>query len=253
MNEPGTLMWIGERYSREFADAFAFCEASVAQLAVRSTLQDVVKRPAVAVNRIIVTQPTRSPLETFALQSAVRRYAGAELMKLQGSLCEGMRTPSEPEVDRTHYWHQWSQVLPTWLTCCGVQQTSEETSRSVAVVAENLNQGEALLDVAAAAGVTALWCPGGKAHLVRNVDTVWWDDSVAKPANRQVWSNRIAQFQSSGGTNHVWITSAPRTQHIDEASHGGIHSVISKPMRIDVLMSSLGKSRLNPASLARVA
>ncbi|MFK8114688.1 MAG: hypothetical protein AB8B91_20975 [Rubripirellula sp.] len=254
MNEPQTLLWIGERTSPEFAKAYAYCESNAAQVAFRSNLKDAVLRPAMGVSNVLVTQSTRRSLDAFALMTVAEKYRDAATLKLQGSFCEGMRTSLEPAFDAVHYWHQWNQVLPPWL---GGKEDEPESGaplvRSVAVVAQNFDSGDALLDLADTTGVTTLWCPGGNAGQVRNVDVVWWDDSVATPVSSRGWEQRISKFNAGQNAQHVWIASAPRVDQQLQATRGGIVSVISKPLRIECLLSSLGGQSAAATSLVKAA
>jgi hypothetical protein len=240
MNEPGTLMWIGDRYSPEFAEPYACCESNAAQLAIRTSLVDAVDRPAAAVSRIIITQSTRAPLDEVTLRRLANSYPRALILTLQGSLCEGMRTSATSQIGSTISWHRWNQILPSWLeSCVNIWQSRE--CRSVAVVAQNLDCGEALLALAESAGVTALWCPVGSAHRFRNIDTVWWDDSVAKPVCSNTWKLRLAAF---GSARHSWIVNAPRHSQQQQARQGGVEFIFSKPHRIDCLLDSIAAPRL---------
>ena len=53
LESPGTLIWIGERETIEFTEAFRFCEQVVPQMALRRNLAEAVSRPAQMVDRIV--------------------------------------------------------------------------------------------------------------------------------------------------------------------------------------------------------
>lgn len=246
----GTLMWIGESTSPEFNQAYQHCLTHVAQLALRLNFDDALCRPAAGVRCILVAQTTRHQLHRRCLEMLREAYPQASFLNLQGTLCEGMHRLPEPAFGpNRHYWHRWNQVLPEWLGSCGVanhdsQPLSQIGVRSVAVLTSTFAAGEALMDLAESAGATAVWCRQPETHRVRNVDTVWWDDSVAGPASRQVWRERIAAFGSaSEPRQHAWIVNAPRLEEQREAIRGGIDVVVSKPHRINCLADMLASPR----------
>jgi hypothetical protein len=242
----GTLMWIGDSTSPEFSDAYQHCLAQVAQLAMRRNFDDALCRPATAVRCILVTQSTRQQLDRRCLEKLRETYPDASFLNLQGTLCEGMRGLTEPVFGpNRHYWHRWNQILPEWLGSCGVasdcsQQLSQLGCRSVAVLTSTFVAGESLMDLAESAGATAVWCRRPDTHRVRNVDAVWWDDSVAGPTSSLGWRERIAAFASEGRSpQHAWIVNAPRLDEKREATRGGIDVVVSKPHRINCLVEML--------------
>lgn len=242
----GTLMWIGESTSPEFNEAYQHCLTKVAQLALRFNFDDALCRPAAGVGCILIAQSTRHQLNRRCLEMLREAYPQASFLNLQGTLCEGMRQLPEPTFGpNQHYWHRWNQVLPEWLGSCGVasdnsQPLSRVGVRSVAVLTSTFAAGESLMDLAESAGATAVWCRRPDTHRVRNVDTVWWDDSVAGPTSSHGWRERIAAF---GGENeprqHAWIVNAPRLEEQREATRGGIDVVVSKPHHINCLVAML--------------
>lgn len=242
----GTLMWIGESSSPEFEDAYQHCLASTSQLALRRNFDDALCRPAAAVTRILVAQSTRHPLDRRCLELLRDAYPEASFLNLQGTLCEGMRPMQESLFGPNHhYWHRWNQVLPQWLergdrAMDHAQAPSDLGCQSVAVLTSSFSAGEALMDLAESAGATAVWCRSPDKHRVRNIDAVWWDDSVASPTSQEGWSERIAAFGFSSQTaRHAWIVNAPRLNEHREAIRGGVELVVSKPHRIDCLVAML--------------
>jgi len=240
--ELGTLLWIGDSASSDFHDAFQFCVSSVAQLALRRDLGEALQRPAANVDRILVAQSTRQPIDQRSIERLVTLYPEASFLNLLGTLCEGMRTPAGSVFDSNrHFWHRWNQVLPQWLGVRGKLPIQANRDRcSVAVVTSTYASGESLMDLAESAGATAVWCRGADTHRVRNVDVVWWDDSVAGPTSSHGWRQRIATFESAGRRpKHAWIVHAPRFDQRREAINGGVDVVVSKPHLIDCLLDML--------------
>ncbi len=255
----GTLMWIGESTSPEFSDAYQHCLAQVAQLALRRNFDDALCRPAAAVRCILVAQSTRQQLDRRCLEMLRETYPQASFLNLQGTLCEGMRGLTDPTFGpNRHYWHRWNQILPEWLGSCGVasecsQQLSQLGCRSVAVLTSTFAAGESLMDLAESAGATAVWCRSPDKRRVRNVDAVWWDDSVVGPTSSLGWRERIAAFGSQGRTpQHAWIVNAPRLEEQLQATRGGIDLVVSKPHRINCLVAMLAR-RTSEADSGSVA
>jgi hypothetical protein len=238
----GTLMWIGDPALPEFQDAFHYCVANVAQLAIRKNFDDAQRQPAANVYRILVVQLTQQAVDGEGFGQLTDLYPDALSMSLVGTLCEGMGAPSGSSHRlKRHAWHRWNQLLPSWLGVTGEATESVKPARSsVAVVTATYAAAEALMDLAESAGATAIWCRGADTHRVRNVDVVWWDDSVAKPTSSRQWRERIAAFASAGrNLQHAWIVQTPRLDERREAINGGIDVVVSKPHLIDCLLETL--------------
>jgi hypothetical protein len=184
----------------------------------------------------------------MSLDSLARLYPEASILNLMGTLCEGMPVTEDGTrgVDRL-YWHRWNQVLPQWLSPCGVRpEQSHGCSTSVAVLASTFACGEPLLDLAESSGATAVWCRSPESLRIRNVDAVWWDDSLAPPTSYQGWRNRISAFSAGGPrTQHAWIANSPRHDQQRHATRGGVDVVISKPHRIEGLLSMLAHTDVN--------
>lgn len=240
--ELGTLLWIGDPTIPEFRDSFEYCVSRVAQFALRTDLDEALRRPAAGVRCILLSRATRRPIEQCLLDRLSELYPRASILNLMGTLCEGMCISEDhtPGANRL-YWHRWNQVLPQWLAPCGVAQAQPtKRSSSVAVLAATFAGGEPLLDLAESAGATAVWCQGPDTLRVRNVDAVWWDDSLASPTSSRRWCERIAAFGASGRrSQHAWIANSPRYDQQRQATQGGIDIVISKPHRIEGLLHML--------------
>lgn len=249
----GTLLWIGDSTSPDFHDAFEFCVSSVAQLAMRRDLNEAIHRPAASVRHILIAQTTRQPGDQRSLNRLATLYPTASFLHLLGTLCEGMRTPAGSVLEANrHYWHRWNQVLPQWLEVRSASPESAKQKRCVAVVTSSYAAGESLMDLAESAGATAVWCRGADTHRVRNVDVVWWDDSVAGPVSSSQWRERIATFANAGHRpKHAWIVHSPRFEQRREAINGGVDVVVSKPHLIDCLLDMLEKPDVTSATQSR--
>ncbi len=243
-----TLLWIGDRASPEFQAAYQFCEANVAQLAMRRDVDEAVSRPAHAVGRILLARGTRQPLPTAGMNRLLRCYRQASWLQLRGTLCEGDRTGQSDLFDGVDcYWHQWNQTLPRWLHPCGTSARIEtspmiigQRPASVAVIAASIAAADPLMELIVSRGATAIWCRGPDAFRVRSVGAVWWDDSVARPASRTVWQQRIASCAAeSTKCQHAWLVNSPRIECYRQARSGGVNMIVSKPFDIDCLAESL--------------
>ena len=248
---PGTLLWIGERSSEEFRDAFEHCQASASQVAVRQNLDDAFLRPAATVKAIVVTRLTTKQHCEGQLRRLADSYPDATFIQILGSLCAGER-PSSSKVfgERTIYAHQCNQYLPTWLSECGVKSIVESRApSSILIVAHQHSNAEPLMDLASSAGIPTLWCKRPSGNLVRNVSAVWWDDSAARPTTTRNWQHRINEIEASNRQiepslrcRHVWLACWPRHQQIRTAIDGGIDLVISKPHEISLLSETIMES-----------
>ncbi len=245
-SELGTLVWIGDQLRPEFREAFQYCVSNVAQLAIRHDLDESLARPAAGVRRIVMERSTRALADERKMDRLQQMYPQASILHLLGTLCEGMRVPWQQASDaKLIAWHRWNQVLPEWLAPCGaVQESPSDCGHSVAILASTVSAGAPLMDLAESAGVTAVWCRNPDTLRVRNVDTVWWDDSVAQPTTSRRWRDRMSVF---GGVNrrvkHAWIVSSPRYDQHSAAKKGGVDVVVSKPHRIECLLTMLASRR----------
>ena len=247
----GTVMWVGERDRTEFRDAYRFCEQHAAQLALRRDLADAVARPAAAVERIVVLCQNRQDLHRPLQLQLAECYPEASLVQLLGPLCAGA-APSrlEPFGTRRFYWHQANQVLPGWFRG-GLESRPEEPApavglaRSVAVIASNDATAEPLLDLAASAGATALWCRRADRFRIRNVDLFWWDDSAAPPASADVWRERLGSVATGApaAPRHAWLAGGPTAAQCRDALAAGVEAVITKPAQIHRLLETIQGAR----------
>lgn len=244
----GTLMWVSTGADAEFSEAYQYCLAHAPQIALRSSVSEGLVRPATAVRAIVVAQSERSDVSRHLIRDMREAYPEARILCLMGSCCEGMYAKVlDPVFSNTErlYCHQWSQVLPEWLRCCGAAVASEDTMcRSVAVVSATPAIGSALMDLAESAGAVTVWCRDVCRWQMRRVDAVWWDDSVATAVSAEDWSRRVNQFSNQGWSPvHAWIANAPRHGQVKAAAAGGVALTLSKPYRIDPLLSLLGCGR----------
>lgn len=247
-SRPATLMWISADAGAEFLEAYQYCIAHAPQVAIRSSVADGLHRPASEVQAIVITQSQRPELSGGLVSELRNAYPDAKIICLMGSCCEGMYAKVlDPVFSKSEriYCHHWRQVLPEWLQCCGAVVTSIDTiCRSVAVVSATPAIGAALMDLAESAGAMTIWCRDACRWQMRRVDTVWWDDSVAGAASAEQWSQRIKQFSTAGWSPvHAWIANAPRHSQVKAANEGGVALTLSKPHRIDPLLSLLGGCR----------
>jgi Tfp pilus assembly protein PilV len=242
----GTLIWIGDTTSAEFRGAVQYCLLNVSQLAFRRDIAEAESRSASDVRWILFAQSDRSHFER---QRLVDRYPGAKLFNLRGPLCQGMGHSSDAAGCD---WQRWEQELPAWF---GFKTSESPRCRTVAVVAATLSTAEPLLDLAQSCGATAVWCRNASAHRLRNMDAVWWDDSVATPASQQVWMSRMDSFaRADKPVQHAWIASSPTLLDAQQARSAGIGWLVSKPHRIDSLVRMLDQVEVTrPTLRARAA
>ncbi len=248
----GTLLWIGERHGDEFAASYDQCEQFASQIAWRPDIDAAIARPASDVRCVLLAQTNRLSIESNRLNRLAEIYPNAARLNLLGSMCEGMCRTAEPYFgSQRHYWHRSNQVLPSFLAHWRSGQSSESRQRSVCVVAADFSTAQSLLELAESVGVTTVWSRTAHSIAIRNIDSVWWDDSVARPAISRVWSQRTANFRSaSGRVTHAWIASAPRSGGIRQALAGGIDIVVSKPCLIYPLIWMVGGEVSNHSAVS---
>ena len=233
-----TLVWIGDPHAAEFQEAYDHCVAHAAQVALRPNLDEALRRPASHVGYIVQTNDSREPLDFDQQQQLASLYPQASMIRLLGTLCEGMRIEEEPIQGANRvYWHRWQQVLPGWLESESEPQAKVGT---VVVLAASYTLAEPLLELAESAGATAIWCRQVETLKLRNVDTVWWDDSVASPTSSRGWRQRLEAVRTrDAGSRHAWIANAPRLNQHRDAIRGGVDVILSKPHRIEALTATL--------------
>ncbi len=241
----GTLMWIGDTSGEEFRGVVQYCLVNISQLAFRRDLAEAIARPASDVRWILFAQSNRDNRDCQPLQS---RYPRAKSITIRGPLCQGRRqVAGHGIVGDSCDWHQWQQVLPAWL---GIEVAVPNRCRTVAVIAATLAAAEPLLDLAESSGATAVWCRHASGHEVRNVDAVWWDDSLATAVTADLWSARMRAFARPGKpVQHAWIANAPTIWDAQQARAAGIEWLVSKPHRIEALAAMLQQptAALQPA------
>jgi hypothetical protein len=241
----GTLLWIGDPSPPELQPAYQHCVQHAAQIALRDDALEAFSRPAADVQWIVVARGNRAPLSKTAFQSLALRYPNACSIDLLGPLCEGVRASSHSNSTRVA-WHRWDQIVPHWFMNPSREGApAPQVVSSVAVIAASFATAQTYLDLAASTGVAAVWCQSPDAMRVRNVDAVWWDDSVAQATDAQVWRERLRQFDSATKSIcHVWITHTAWLDQQRLAMQGGIDTVITKPYRIDALVGTLNANQI---------
>ncbi|MDB4807231.1 hypothetical protein OAH22_00095 [bacterium] len=248
LSTPGTLMWVSADTGSEFSQARQYCIAHAPQIAMRASVGEGLGRPAAEVRAIVVAQNQRTEVSRPLIRDLREAYPQARILCLMGACCEGMYAkvldPVFSKAERV-YCHQWAQVLPEWLRCCGALVTPEKSfSRSVAVVSATPAIGSALMDLAESAGAVTLWCRDVCSWQMRQVDAVWWDDSVAGAVSATQWKERLEKCSTADQSPvHAWIANAPRCSQVKAAAEGGISLTLSKPHRIEPLLSLLENCR----------
>lgn len=226
-------MWVGDTTASEFRGAVEYCLMNVSQLAFRRDMAEAESRPASDVRWILFAQSDRN---NFDRRRLLHRYPKAKAITLCGSLCQS--TGQCFHTDSCD-WHRWEQELPGWF---GLEHAKSPQCQTVAVVASSLSAADPLMDLAQSCGATAIWCRNANAHQVRNIDAVWWDDSVATPVSAQVWSSRMDVFARPGkSVQHAWIANSPTMWDAQQAREAGIGWLVSKPHRIDALVGMLAQ------------
>ncbi len=242
----GTLMWIGDTSAVEFRGALEYSLVNVSQIAFRRDADEAISRPASDLRWILLAQANRHWLDP---QPLIDRYPAARAIALLGPLCQGLGSPFGIQCCD---WSRWQEVLPGWL---GIDHQPSPRCRSVAVIASTLSSAEPLLELAESAGATAVWCRHPQSKGVRNVDAVWWDDSIATPACQATWHSRLTSFSGfDRGVQHAWIANSPTPHAAREAQAAGVQWLVAKPHRIDALLGMLERpAEIRPLIQRRAA
>jgi hypothetical protein len=240
----GTLMWVGPRDTAELRPIFEFCEENVSQIAVRRDLTDARRRSADNVRCIVLARHDRSRIDYAVLEKLSAQHPYADTVELIGPLCAGQTPLPTAGIARID-WHRWNQSIPGLLFSCGVTESNcLAQADSVAVVAATMSDADPLMDLAAGLGAATVWCRRPGAMLARNFGAVWWDDSVATPASETEWRRRIESVNRNAVVGveqtNVWMTNHPQANQIAAAERAGVDVVLSKPLKIDSLLATIG-------------
>jgi len=256
-SQPGTLMWIGPTGGCEFADAFRFCRQRVAQLAVRRHLAEALRRPAGYVARIVIARPTRQTPPAAVWERFQSRYGQIPTLALCGSLCDGEgRTGTPWPAGGTLRFSRWSETLPQWLSPCGVPAQPVATGTSLLVISDRFEMAEPLLDWAGDLGLFTGWHRRFVPALHGRYDTVLWDDSAAAPATAATWAARLGTSIDGAESplgrqlrqRHLWLALQPSSAAIAQAHAGGVSNVLTKPAKLEAILSVPGALRLRSAA-----
>jgi len=251
-SQPGTLLWIGPTSHPEIKDAFKFCSQTAAQVAIRRSAAEAVERPAGFVQRIIFSRPTRHVPKPAVIDRLVATYPGADSIAICGQLCDGEgRTGTPwPLADRFAgrlRFSRWAERLPQWLLPCASGNSDAAgassdglTTRNLLVVADRFDTAEPLLMWADSVGVCAAWHRRFVPALHNRYETILWDDSAAMATSAEQWGARLnASGENIQSANHIWMSLQPSIDEIDQAMRGGISRVLTKPVMIDAILTTL--------------
>jgi len=257
---PETLLWIGPRRHGDFVELFRQAESLVPQIAYRSSLFAALDRPATRVDRVLIARvDSCGPLPDDE-EKLRRLYPQADIVTVTGSLCTARPATRLHESTgntslRRVAWHQAGPFLRGWLanrTVAGGRERTSDAQRtaaaagpraaSIAVFASRYSDAEALLDLADADGAAAFWCRSPAQLTARNIDLFWWDDSVTEDSGATTWNDRFAQVAAAASAvaRHVWLVGLPSHARIVAATAAGVDEVISKPLAIDAILSTIG-------------
>lgn len=222
----GTLVWIGNRESQYFRDAYAFCESHTSQIAYRANLSEAIERPSTGVSTIICCRENDSIVDHAHYLQLCQKHSSAQALLLMGPLCAGQRPhPSERLQTPAIYWHEWETCLPSQLIRCGLERQSVRRSGSVAVIASSYANASALLTVADDSEVTSAWYRPNQLSTVCNVDQYWWDDSATQTGS---WTSRLKRCRNHQA-EHFWFAGLLTPTEKRRAVEAGVGLVIPKP------------------------
>ena len=229
----GTLLWIGDRDSEVYRDAYEFCESHVSQLAHRPDLRAAIMRPATAVRTIVCCRDNDSSESLDLFQMICRLHDQAKAFLLLGPLCAGSRpSPTETFEVPSIRWHEWESLLPGYLRRCGWANQPVERPRSIAVIASSFANASALLTIASSGRASAVWCRPHQLSALRHFDEIWWDDSSMSGEDWEGLLNR----QKAMRAEHVWVSGDVTPRSKRAAIDAGVSLVIAKPGDFSLLI-----------------
>ena len=240
--EHGTLLWIGDRESSAYQDAYEFCESHVSQLAYRQDLKSALLRPATSVRTIVCCRDNDSAESIELFQMLCRLHADAKAILLLGPLCAGSRPSPGAVFDvPTISWNQWESFLPAYLRRCGWANQPTLRPQSIAVVASSYANASALLTIASSHRSTTVWCRPSQLSRLRNFDEVWWDDSATEGASWKDLMSRLVEPPLES----VWISGNVTPNSKRAAIDAGVNLVIAKPGDFSLLIDRLAGAQAN--------
>ncbi|MCS7469032.1 hypothetical protein NZK35_20460 [Stieleria sp. ICT_E10.1] len=233
VTDHGTLLWIGDRDSNAYCDAYDFCESHVSQLAYRADLKSALLRPASAVRTILCCRDNDSAESIELFRTLCRLHGDAKAVLLLGPLCAGARpSPADLFDVPTIHWHQWESFLPGYLRRCGWANPPSAAPQSIAVVASSYANASALLSIASSGPASAIWCRPDQLATLHRFDEIWWDDSATQG---QPW-DRLMDRLVDPPREHVWVSGNITPKAKSAAMEAGVDLVIAKPGDFSLLI-----------------
>ncbi|MEL6105307.1 MAG: hypothetical protein AAFU85_04690 [Planctomycetota bacterium] len=233
----GTLLWVGDRKSEAFRDAFEFCEAVSSQLAFRADIQEALYRPAACVRAIIWCRTNDSGRDQSSFSRLQAAYNDAVSLLLLGPLCAGQRPSPAARLEvQSCAWSEWESPLPSLLSRCGLRSPESATRRDVLIASRSRDNARALAELASTAGCHAVCCRPDAMRCSTRVDEVWWDDSATGRAPD--WRGLI-EDNPHPHARHAWITSFLTPVQRRRAIERGVSIVLPKPGDLSPLTRSI--------------
>jgi hypothetical protein len=223
----GTCLWIGDhqsRWTRPIADA---CQSAYAQIAIRCDTDAALERGCQAVTRIIVARIDSRPFDLSAIETLGHRHPSARKIEIRGPLCEAFYRFANPVYeDGIHPWNTSASILK--LDAC------EQPSRSILVVAPDLDMAAPLLQLAETAGAVATWLRTPDPAMVRGIEEIWWHDAGFSADDLTKIATHIRSFGPQ--TRHLLISTGGLGFDSQQATHHGFAKVVALPGGIDALI-----------------
>lgn len=257
---PQTVLWIGSRRHREFVQPYGIAESLAGQIAYRATIHQAIARPATQVERIVIARPDSSRPSESEMDKLQDQFPTAQVIELTGVCCAADPPSVRLSPKRLVPWHRATQFMTEWLASNSTLSDATEESRqrrpSIAILTASYIDAEGLLQIADESNAIGIWCRSADSLVARNIDVFWWDDSVTGDRSTQRWDDLLSRVDdaASEDVTHVWLTGRPNHTQIMSARSAGVDHVISKPMRVDSLVATLGNAeRVTKQSIARAA
>jgi CheY-like chemotaxis protein len=255
-----TMLVVGDIERAEFRASFAqVADADFAQRAdIREALVYLQGHDAPAV--IVLAQSRPGEFAAGEVEELRRAAPLARLWTLAGSWCEGeVRSGKPPAGAMRSYWHQWPARLsveldriadglsPAWSlpVTAGeedrvLRATGQPAERRTGLIVVRGNEREAieaLADACGARGYSTVSVHGERPQTaVSGALAILWDTFAERAADPSE-VHRIRR--DAGDAPLIAILGFPRVEEIQRAFAAGVHSVVSKPFRLEDLFWQL--------------
>lgn len=228
-----SLLWIGIPKCRVLADAYQTAVTLPETAATRVDLLDAISRPVSDTQLIVLCREDRHPIDHEIAEALYQSFPRVMWFDALGPLALGVRNRSCSSARSLPFHCLIDEIRSNWRLHLPNEKVI--ASQSVLLLAASERDSELYHAAVQGTDLNFSWSMPSTPSRFLNPDIYWWDDSVAEPADRLTWEDRIVSVDPKRKGQHLWIChSANREQEIAAIS-AGVTRVIRKPL----LMNSL--------------